>query len=132
MGSTLGPEPASGWRRSAQRLRNTDTQQALLNLAAAFESCRLHRKPAPTSGLIEQQRWFMKMALQGVAAHHRTIVAGQADSTVAASSEGGRLNAREVHPSSLILFPPKSRPPGGTYVPFSGRIALLARSALGI
>ncbi len=45
-----------------QRLRNTDTQQSLLNLAAAFESCRLHCKPAPTSGLIEQQRWFKKAA----------------------------------------------------------------------
>jgi hypothetical protein len=43
-------------------LRNTDTQQALMDLAGAFESCRLHHEPAPTSGLVEQQRWFRRLA----------------------------------------------------------------------
>jgi hypothetical protein len=45
-----------------EQLRTIDTPQALLNLASAFESCRLHHRPAPSSGLIEQQRWFRKVA----------------------------------------------------------------------
>jgi hypothetical protein len=45
-----------------ERLRQTDTPQALRNLADAFESCRLHHKPAPTSGLVEQQRWLRRVA----------------------------------------------------------------------
>ena len=45
-----------------QRLRHTDTQQSLMNLADAFESCRLHHKPRPTSGFVEQQRWFRRLA----------------------------------------------------------------------
>jgi hypothetical protein len=58
------------WRRAGERmeelrrerLRNTDTQRSLMNLADAFESCRLHHKPRPTSGFVEQQRWFRRLA----------------------------------------------------------------------
>jgi hypothetical protein len=60
----------AAWRRAGpelerlrrEDLRNTDTQRSLENLAGAFESCRLHHKPLPTSGLIEQQRWFQRIA----------------------------------------------------------------------
>jgi hypothetical protein len=52
------PELAAIRRRE---LREIDTQQALINLADAFESCRLHFTPAPTSGLVEQQAWFKKL-----------------------------------------------------------------------
>ena len=45
-----------------KELRHADTQESLQNLAGAFESCRLHHKPASTSGLIEQQRWFKRLA----------------------------------------------------------------------
>jgi hypothetical protein len=45
-----------------EELRHTDTQQSLMSLAGAFESCRLHYQPLPTSGLVEQQRWFRKLA----------------------------------------------------------------------
>jgi hypothetical protein len=58
------------WERAGQRLqelrreelRHADTQQSLMDLAGAFESCRLHYKPSPTSGLVEQQRWFRRLA----------------------------------------------------------------------
>jgi len=58
------------WQRAGARLealrreelRRTDTQRALMSLAGAFESCRLHHKPPPTSGLVEQQRWFRRLA----------------------------------------------------------------------
>jgi hypothetical protein len=49
-------------RLRREELSHVDTQQALQNLASAFESCRLHHKPALTSGLVEQQRWFRKVA----------------------------------------------------------------------
>jgi hypothetical protein len=45
-----------------EELRHVDTQQSLLSLAGAFESCRLHHKPSPTSGLVEQQYWFRRLA----------------------------------------------------------------------
>ena len=45
-----------------EQLRHTDTQQSLMSLAGAFESCRLHYKPLPTSGFVEQQRWFRRLA----------------------------------------------------------------------
>jgi hypothetical protein len=59
----------AAWKRAGvklaelerEELRNIDTQQALLNLADAYESCRLHHQPSPTSGLVEQQRWFRKL-----------------------------------------------------------------------
>ena len=44
-----------------QELPLVDTQQALLNLADAFESCRLHSTPAPTSGLVIQQALFQRL-----------------------------------------------------------------------
>lgn len=58
------------WKNAGPRLealrreaiRNTDTTQALMNLTGAFQSALLHHPPAPTSGLIEQQAWFKKLA----------------------------------------------------------------------
>lgn len=41
-------------------LRKISTQQALINLADMFESCYLHFKPRPSSGLIQQQAWFQR------------------------------------------------------------------------
>lgn len=60
---------AACWKGAASRLeelrreelRLVDTQKSLCNLAGAFESCRLHHEPLPTSGLIEQQRWFKRL-----------------------------------------------------------------------
>ncbi|MBN1393818.1 MAG: hypothetical protein JW959_02140 [Pirellulales bacterium] len=57
------------WQRAGERmeelrrekLRNTDTQQSLMNLADAYESCRLHHRPLPSSGFVEQQRWFRRL-----------------------------------------------------------------------
>jgi hypothetical protein len=43
-----------------QELSQIDTQQALLNLADAFESCRMRFRPTPTSGLITQQALFKR------------------------------------------------------------------------
>jgi hypothetical protein len=62
-------EWVAAWRRAGpelerlrrEELRDMDTQQSLQNLARAFEFCRLHNKPSPTSGLVEQQRWFQSM-----------------------------------------------------------------------
>jgi hypothetical protein len=45
-----------------EQLRQVDTQTSLCVLAGAFESCRLHYEPLPTSGLVEQQRWFQRLA----------------------------------------------------------------------
>ena len=58
-----------GWQRAGRRLselkklelRAISTEEALQNLADAFESCRLHFTPRPSSGLVEQQRWFSKL-----------------------------------------------------------------------
>ena len=60
---------ALGWRNAGlmlDRLKKSELQRidisvALNRLARAFESCRIHFKPAPHSGLIEQQRWFQKL-----------------------------------------------------------------------
>jgi hypothetical protein len=54
------------WKKAAaelaairrRELRQVDTQTALINLADAFESCRLQFTPKSTSGLVEQQAWF--------------------------------------------------------------------------
>lgn len=53
-----GPKLAELRRRQLPR---TDTKQSLLNLADAFESCRLHYRPSPTSGLVIQQRLFARL-----------------------------------------------------------------------
>ncbi len=58
-----------GWQAAGPRLAElrqreleaVDTRQSLLNLADAFESCRLHFRPEPTSGLIEQQALFQRL-----------------------------------------------------------------------
>jgi len=58
------------WRNAGPRLevlrreaiRNADTTQAILSLDGAFRSALLHHPPAPTSGLVEQQAWFKKIA----------------------------------------------------------------------
>jgi len=53
-----GPRLAEIRRRELQSL---NTQQALLQLADAFESCRLHAPPRLTSGLVQQQAWFQRL-----------------------------------------------------------------------
>ena len=54
----VGPKLAEIRR---QELVATDTQQSLLMLADAFESCRLHHRPGPTSGLVIQQALFQRL-----------------------------------------------------------------------
>ena len=57
------------WRRAArplETLRRAElvavrTEQALANLADAFESCRLHTTPPPESGLVRQQALFGRL-----------------------------------------------------------------------
>jgi hypothetical protein len=58
------------WKNAGPRLeslrreaiRNADTTQSLLSLDGAFQSALLHHPPVPTSGLVEQQAWFKKLA----------------------------------------------------------------------
>jgi hypothetical protein len=62
-------EWVEGWRRAGRRLnelkkselRAISTLEALQSLAGAFEACRLQFPLRPTSGLVEQQRWFGKL-----------------------------------------------------------------------
>jgi hypothetical protein len=57
------------WRRTGERLRELrtaelraiSTGEALPRLSGAFESYRLYNAPRPTSGLVEQQRWFGRL-----------------------------------------------------------------------
>ena len=56
----LGPDLEKIRKRE---LKAISTPQALQNLAGAFEDCRLRFPPKPTSGLIQQQKWFKKLAL---------------------------------------------------------------------
>jgi len=43
-----------------QEICNTNTAHAIVQLEQAFQSARRHHPPQPTSGLIEQQRWFAR------------------------------------------------------------------------
>jgi hypothetical protein len=69
IGRTQEDRWVAGWKRAGLRLRRlkeaelqaVSTAQALRNLASAFESCRRHFPPRPSSGLVEQQRWFQKL-----------------------------------------------------------------------
>ncbi len=45
----------------AEAIRHSDTAAAIEQLSDAFESARLHYRPAITSGLVEQQRWFARL-----------------------------------------------------------------------
>lgn len=44
-----------------QEIRNADTASAMKSFTGLSELASKQRPPAPTSGLIEQQRWFMKL-----------------------------------------------------------------------
>jgi len=56
------------WRSAApvleqlrlEAIRRSDTAAAIEQLSDAFESALHHIGPAPTSGLVEQQRLFLK------------------------------------------------------------------------
>ena len=45
-----------------EELRRLDPQQAIALLCSEADYTVPPRAPRPTSGLVEQQRWFMKMA----------------------------------------------------------------------
>ena len=45
-----------------EELRRLDPQRAIALLCGAADYTVPPRAPRPTSGLVEQQRWFMKMA----------------------------------------------------------------------
>jgi hypothetical protein len=45
-----------------QELRQLDTYRAIEQLCGLGDYTRPPRAPKPTSGLVEQQRWFMKAA----------------------------------------------------------------------
>ncbi|MCI0746808.1 MAG: hypothetical protein L0Y58_15505 [Verrucomicrobia subdivision 3 bacterium] len=47
-------------RLRREEVKQTDTTESILILNDAFESARLHYPLRPTSGLVEQQAWFMK------------------------------------------------------------------------
>ena len=59
----------AGWQTAGpvlERLRveailNSDTASAIEQLSDAFESALRHYPPAPTSGLVEQQRIFARV-----------------------------------------------------------------------
>ena len=64
----LGPELEKIRKRE---LKTLSTSQALKNLAGAYEDCRRRFRPKPTSGLIQQQEWFKKLALLEKEKHSR-------------------------------------------------------------
>jgi len=43
-----------------REIRHADTARAILQLDDAFQSALRERPPGPTSGLVEQQRWFAR------------------------------------------------------------------------
>ena len=43
-----------------EELLHVDRQQAAINLSGAFEYCLMHRKPRPSSGLVEMQSYFRR------------------------------------------------------------------------
>ena len=43
-----------------QEIRCADTASAILQLEDAFQSALREHPPRPTSGLVEQQRWFAR------------------------------------------------------------------------
>ena len=45
-----------------EELRRLDPEQALVLLCGEADYTVPPRAPRPTSGLVEQQRWFMKLA----------------------------------------------------------------------
>jgi hypothetical protein len=47
-------------REKLDALQHVNTADAIEALDTAYKSARLHCKPRRTSGLIEQQRWFMR------------------------------------------------------------------------
>ncbi len=51
-------------------LRRLDPQRALALLCGDVDYTVPPRTPRPTSGLVEQQRWFMKLASRFNLAHH--------------------------------------------------------------
>jgi len=56
---SAGPELE---RIRREELRNLDVQKAIALLCGDFDYTVPPRAPKPTSGLVEQQRWFMKLA----------------------------------------------------------------------
>jgi hypothetical protein len=65
-----GKTAVEAWRRAEielecvrrEELRNLDTQKAIQLLCGPADYTIPPRAPKPTSGLIEQQRWFKKAA----------------------------------------------------------------------
>ena len=63
---TAGELP--GWRRAAkvlehlriEAIRHSDTAAAIEQLSDSFDSARLHYPAATTTGLVEQQRLFLR------------------------------------------------------------------------
>jgi hypothetical protein len=56
---SAGPELE---RIRCEELRALDVQKAISLLCGDFDYTVPPRAPKPTSGLVEQQRWFMKLA----------------------------------------------------------------------
>ena len=48
--------------QSRRELEQLDTATALRQLAAAFDFALAHATPSDTSGLVEQQRYFQRLA----------------------------------------------------------------------
>ncbi len=44
-----------------EELAHVDVRQAIESLEDAFQSAILHFPPKPTSGLVEQQRWYKRL-----------------------------------------------------------------------